>query len=278
MSTFLPFLEKSLLFAGAGPHCTTASFYFLINSDNFFLLLSVLLHYNMWPYVMILWIHSICSTSVFFFFLYWYILIITKIICCCTRKNQPLIRYGRPRGDGEVRMVSNFDRRKLDRFAERTFCLHLNTPADRIAAAWFTDTYSCLTWPPWSANDAATTTRWRTCSTSTSSRSPTTPCRTRRARRWSRSPFITQYLMTCAISSSQEKWSFSWKTTPCHAIVSPLSPNPSSPSNTQCSNPDQKKSKSATNTARRMAAALIASDERVRWSEAAHSNMSFAAK
>ncbi|XP_037132939.1 guanine nucleotide exchange factor VAV3-like isoform X1 [Syngnathus acus] len=29
--------------------------------------------------------------------------------------NQPLIRYGRPRGDGEVRMVSNFDRRKLDR-------------------------------------------------------------------------------------------------------------------------------------------------------------------
>ncbi|XP_061652960.1 guanine nucleotide exchange factor VAV3-like isoform X1 [Phyllopteryx taeniolatus] len=29
--------------------------------------------------------------------------------------NQPLMRYGRPRGDGEVRMVSNFDRRKLDR-------------------------------------------------------------------------------------------------------------------------------------------------------------------
>ncbi|XP_077581104.1 guanine nucleotide exchange factor VAV3-like isoform X1 [Stigmatopora nigra] len=29
--------------------------------------------------------------------------------------NQPLIRYGRPRGDGEMRIVSNFDRRKLDR-------------------------------------------------------------------------------------------------------------------------------------------------------------------
>ncbi|KAM4605318.1 guanine nucleotide exchange factor VAV3-like [Polymixia lowei] len=29
--------------------------------------------------------------------------------------NQPLISYGRPKGDGEVRMVSNFDKRKQDR-------------------------------------------------------------------------------------------------------------------------------------------------------------------
>ncbi|XP_057712824.1 guanine nucleotide exchange factor VAV3-like isoform X1 [Corythoichthys intestinalis] len=30
--------------------------------------------------------------------------------------NQPLIRYGHPRGDGEMRIVSNFDRRKLVRY------------------------------------------------------------------------------------------------------------------------------------------------------------------
>lgn len=30
-------------------------------------------------------------------------------------QNQPLISYGRPKGDGEVRIVSNVDKRKQDR-------------------------------------------------------------------------------------------------------------------------------------------------------------------
>lgn len=30
-------------------------------------------------------------------------------------QNQPLISYGRPKGDGEVRMVSSIDKRKQDR-------------------------------------------------------------------------------------------------------------------------------------------------------------------
>lgn len=31
-------------------------------------------------------------------------------------QNQPLITYGRPRGDSEVRMVSSVDKRKQDRW------------------------------------------------------------------------------------------------------------------------------------------------------------------
>ncbi|XP_054656501.1 guanine nucleotide exchange factor VAV3-like isoform X2 [Dunckerocampus dactyliophorus] len=34
---------------------------------------------------------------------------------CIENLNRPLINYGRPRGDGEVRIVSNFDKRKQDR-------------------------------------------------------------------------------------------------------------------------------------------------------------------
>lgn len=30
-------------------------------------------------------------------------------------QNQPLITYGRPKGDGEVRLVSSIDKRKQDR-------------------------------------------------------------------------------------------------------------------------------------------------------------------
>lgn len=34
-------------------------------------------------------------------------------------QNQPLISYGRPKGDGEVRMVSSVDKRKQDRLLKQ---------------------------------------------------------------------------------------------------------------------------------------------------------------
>lgn len=40
------------------------------------------------------------------------IILITSYICF---QNQPLTSYGRPKGDGEVRMISSVDKRKKDR-------------------------------------------------------------------------------------------------------------------------------------------------------------------
>ena len=133
-------------------------------------------------------------------------------------QNQPLISFGRPKGDGEVRLISNVDKRKQDRLFSFTFIVRKNVfklilPLSiklqqvtwsiidfviynifATSSKWIwlvirhnfslcTDTSSYLTWPSSFARDEETTTRWRTSSTSTTSRSPTTPRLTRRGKR-----------------------------------------------------------------------------------------------
>lgn len=49
------------------------------------------------------------------------VLVVLIVVFLLYFQNQPLMAFGRPKGDGEVRMISSVDKRKQDRLLFFTF-------------------------------------------------------------------------------------------------------------------------------------------------------------